>query len=65
MTSHPLADTWKRARSSAKNRWSTFIHDGFPPIPEHNRDRLVAFIQERCGYTRERAEGEIRRRFAG
>jgi hypothetical protein len=41
-----------------------FTHDDLPPIPQRNRDRLAAFMQERYGYTREMAEGEITRRFS-
>jgi hypothetical protein len=47
-----------------KDWWSTFIHYDVPQIPQRNFDGLVAFMRERYGYTREKAEGEIARRFS-
>jgi len=64
MTSSLFADTLKRVPGSVKDWWSTFVHDDLPPIPQPNKDRLVVFMQERYGYTREKAEGEITRRFS-
>jgi hypothetical protein len=57
-----FADSWKRIHDGVKDWWRIFIHYDAPPIPQCNFDSLFAFMRERHGYTREKAEGEIARR---
>jgi uncharacterized protein YjbJ (UPF0337 family) len=51
---------WKQFRGSAKQRWGELTDDELEQI-EGRRDKLVGKLQERYGYTRERAEQEVTR----
>src|SRR5262245_27684537 len=56
-----LAGKWKQMRGELKTWWGKLTDDDFERIGGQ-KDKLVGLIQERYGYTRERAGLEIGRR---
>jgi len=55
-----LEGKWKQIRGDVKNFWGKLTDDELDKIEGHH-DKLVGILQERYGYTRERAEQEIDR----
>jgi len=55
-----LAGKWKQIRGEAKQWWGDLTDDEMDQIAG-KRDILVGKLQERYGYTKERAETEIDR----
>ena len=55
-----LAGKWKQIRGEAKQWWGDITDDELDQIAG-KRDILVGKLQERYGYTKERAETEIDR----
>jgi uncharacterized protein YjbJ (UPF0337 family) len=55
-----LAGRWKQIRGKAKQWWGDLTDDEMDQIAG-KRDILVGKLQERYGYTKERAETEIDR----
>jgi uncharacterized protein YjbJ (UPF0337 family) len=55
-----LAGKWKQIRGKAKQWWGDLTDDEMDQIAG-KRDILVGKLQERYGYTKERAETEIDR----
>ena len=53
-----LAGKWKQLRGEAKKWWGDLTNDEMDQIAGQ-RDVLVGKLQERYGYTKERAESEI------
>lgn len=53
---------WKQAKGQIKQWWGELTDDDLMQV-EGNRDKLVGKLQERYGYTRQRADDEINRRF--
>jgi uncharacterized protein YjbJ (UPF0337 family) len=64
MNSDVFAGKWKQMKGQAKEWWGKLTDDDLTRI-EGNRDKLVGALQERYGYTREKAEEEINRRTSG
>ena len=62
MNSDVFAGKWKQVQGSMKEWWGQLTDDDLVKI-EGNRDKLLGAIQERYGYTKEKAEEEIKRRF--
>lgn len=62
MNSDVFAGKWKQVRGNVKEWWGQLTDDDLVRI-EGNRDKLLGAIQERYGYTKEKAEEEIKRRF--
>lgn len=62
MNSDVFAGKWKQVQGSMKEWWGRLTDDDIVKI-EGNRDKLLGAIQERYGYTREKAEEEIKRHF--
>ena len=62
MNSDVFAGKWKQVQGSLKEWWGQLTDDDLVKI-EGNRDKLLGAIQERYGYTKEKAEEEIKRRF--
>ena len=62
MNSDVFAGKWKQVRGNVKEWWGQLTDDDLVKI-EGNRDKLLGAIQERYGYTKEKAEEEIKRRF--
>jgi len=62
MNSDVFAGKWKQVQGSIKEWWGKLTDDDVAKI-QGNRDKLLGAIQERYGYTREKAEEEIKRRF--
>ena len=52
---------WKQLKGNIKEWWGDLTDDDLDRI-EGRRDKLVGVLQERYGYTRERAEDEVNRR---
>lgn len=63
MSGDVLEGKWKQARGKIKQWWGDVTDDDLDRI-EGRRDELVGVIQERYGYTRERAEREVDARLA-
>jgi len=62
MNSDVFAGKWKQVQGSMKEWWGQLTDDDLAKI-EGNREKLLGAIQERYGYTKEKAEAEIKRRF--
>ncbi len=62
MNSDVFAGKWKQVQGSMKEWWGKLTDDDVAKI-QGNRDKLLGAIQERYGYTTEKAEEEIKRRF--
>lgn len=58
MNSDILSGKWKQFRGEIKRQWGELTDDELDQI-EGQRDKLVGKLQERYGYSRERAEREI------
>lgn len=56
-----LQGKWKQVRGKAKEWWGELTDDDLDKI-EGKSDRLVGLLQEKYGYTRQKAEEEINRR---
>lgn len=61
MNADILKGKWKQIRGEAKKWWGDLTDDDLDRI-EGERDKLVGTVQERYGYTRDRAEAEVDRR---
>lgn len=64
MNSDVFAGKWKQMKGQAKEWWGKLTDDDLTQI-EGSQDKLVGVLQERYGYTKERAEEEIERRTKG
>jgi uncharacterized protein YjbJ (UPF0337 family) len=62
MNSDVFAGKWKQVQGSMKEWWGQLTDDDLAKI-EGNREKLLGAIQERYGYTKEKAEAEIKQRF--
>jgi uncharacterized protein YjbJ (UPF0337 family) len=58
-----LKGKWKQMRGEVKKWWGDLTDDDLDRI-EGERDKLIGRLQERYGYSRERAEAEVDRRFS-
>jgi uncharacterized protein YjbJ (UPF0337 family) len=59
-----LAGKWNQMKGRIKETWGDLTDDDLDRI-EGQQDRLVGLIQERYGYSKERAEQEVDRLFKG
>jgi uncharacterized protein YjbJ (UPF0337 family) len=57
-----LQGKWRQMRGEMKQWWGKITDDEFDKI-EGNRDKLIGILQEKYGYSREKAEEEMGRRF--
>jgi uncharacterized protein YjbJ (UPF0337 family) len=57
-----LKGKWKQMRGEVKKWWGDLTDDDLDRI-EGERDKLVGILQERYGYSREKAEAEVDHRF--
>lgn len=53
---------WKQAKGQIKQWWGDLTDDDLKQI-EGSRDKLVGKLQERYGYSRQRADDEVNHRF--
>lgn len=53
-----MAGKWKQLRGEAKKWWGDLTNDEIDQIAGE-RDKLAGKLQEKYGYTKERAESEI------
>lgn len=53
---------WKQAKGQIKQWWGQLTDDDLKQV-EGNRDKLIGKLQEKYGYTRQRAEDEVNHRF--
>ena len=60
MNSDVFAGKWKQMRGQAKEWWGKLTDDDLEQI-DGKRDKLVGILQERYGYSREKAEEELKR----
>jgi uncharacterized protein YjbJ (UPF0337 family) len=60
MNSDVFAGKWKQMRGQAKEWWGKLTDDDLEQI-DGKRDKLVGLLQERYGYSREKAEEELKR----
>jgi uncharacterized protein YjbJ (UPF0337 family) len=56
-----LEGNWKQLRGQVKEWWGELTDDDLDRI-DGKKDQLIGRLQERYGYTRERAEEEVNRR---
>jgi uncharacterized protein YjbJ (UPF0337 family) len=61
MNKDVLQGIWKQVRGQMKSWWGNLTDDDLDVI-DGNRDKLVGKLQERYGYTREKAEQEVNSR---
>lgn len=54
-----LAGKWKQLRGKFKQKWGDFTDDELMQS-DGNADQLAGMLQEKYGYTKERAQREIR-----
>ena len=52
---------WKQMRGNVREWWGKLTDDDFDRVAG-KKDKLLGVLQERYGYTRERAEDEVNRR---
>jgi uncharacterized protein YjbJ (UPF0337 family) len=57
-----LQGKWKQMRGEMKRMWGQITDDEFDKI-EGDRDKLIGILQEKYGYSREKAEEEVGRCF--
>jgi uncharacterized protein YjbJ (UPF0337 family) len=53
-----LKGKWKQLRGEVKQQWGKLTDDDLDRA-EGSRDKIVGVIQERYGYTKDRAEREV------
>jgi uncharacterized protein YjbJ (UPF0337 family) len=53
--------TWKQMKGNVREWWGKLTDDDIERIGG-NKDKLLGVLQERYGYTRERADEEVTRR---
>jgi uncharacterized protein YjbJ (UPF0337 family) len=53
-----LKGKWKQLRGEVKQQWGKLTDDDLDRA-EGRRDKMVGVIQERYGYTKDRAEREV------
>jgi uncharacterized protein YjbJ (UPF0337 family) len=63
MNRDTLEGQWKQMRGQAKMWWGGITDDDFDRVAGHY-DVLAGLLQEKLGYTRQRAEEEIDKRMA-
>jgi uncharacterized protein YjbJ (UPF0337 family) len=56
-----FAGRWKQMRGTVKSWWGRLTDDDFDRIGGH-KDRLIGTLQEKYGYAREVAQGEVEQR---
>jgi uncharacterized protein YjbJ (UPF0337 family) len=56
-----LKGKWSQIKGDAKTWWGELTDDELTKV-DGEHDKLVGLLQEKYGYTRERAEAEIDRR---
>jgi uncharacterized protein YjbJ (UPF0337 family) len=56
-----LEGKWKQMRGQAKEWWGKLTDDDLDRV-EGKSEQLIGLLQEKYGYTRERAEEEFNRR---
>ncbi len=56
-----LQGNWKQLKGQVKEWWGDLTDDDLTKI-DGKRDKLVGALQERYGYTKERADQEVTRR---
>ena len=56
-----LQGQWKQLKGQVRPRWGKITDDDLEEIAGR-KDKLLGMLQERYGYTRERAEEEVNRR---
>jgi uncharacterized protein YjbJ (UPF0337 family) len=57
-----LQGKWRQMRGELKKWWGNLTDDDLDRI-EGDRDKLIGLLQEKYGYSREKAEEEIGQRF--
>jgi len=58
MNSDILKGKWLQLRGAIKQKWGDLTDDQLTQV-DGNFDRLVGFVQERYGYTRDQAHEEV------
>lgn len=59
MATDTLAGNWTQVRGEVKERWGQLTDDDMLQI-EGKRDKLVGTLQEKYGYTKMRAEEDVK-----
>jgi len=64
MTKEILKGKWKQLKGSIKNQWGKLTDDEIDRV-EGETQKLIGLIQEKYGYTKEKAEAEVSEFLAG
>ena len=64
MTKEILKGKWKKLKGSIKNQWGKLTDDEIDRV-EGETQKLIGLIQEKYGYTKEKAEAEVSEFLAG
>ncbi|NLD71634.1 MAG: CsbD family protein [Chloroflexi bacterium] len=64
MTEDILKGRWKQLRGEIRKQWGRLTDDDIDAL-EGESDRLLGVLQERYGYSRQRAEEELSRFLRG
>lgn len=59
-----LKGKWKQLKGSVKNQWGKLTDDEIDRV-EGETQKLIGLIQEKYGYTKEKAEAEVSEFLAG
>jgi uncharacterized protein YjbJ (UPF0337 family) len=57
-----FAGKWKQMKGQVKQWWGDLTDDDLDRI-EGDRDKMIGLLQEKYGWTKDRAETEVDRRF--
>jgi uncharacterized protein YjbJ (UPF0337 family) len=60
MNTDVITNRWDEIRGDVQRRWTKLTQEDLDRI-KGNAERLASSVQERYGYTRERADREVRR----
>jgi uncharacterized protein YjbJ (UPF0337 family) len=58
MAANILKGKWKQLKGSVKKKWGKLTDDEINQV-EGEAEKLVGLVQEKYGYTKEKAEGEV------
>ncbi len=58
MANDILSGMWKQLRGEVKQRWGKLTDDDIKQI-DGQQDKLVGKLQERYGYSKQEAEGQV------
>jgi uncharacterized protein YjbJ (UPF0337 family) len=58
MAKNILKGKWKQLKGTIKDQWGKLTNDEIDQV-EGNTEKLIGLVQEKYGYTKEKAEAEV------